>query len=951
MPVFLSPGVFPREIDLSVTVGNTSGVVPAFIGTAQKGPINEPTFVTSAEQAIETFGEPVAESNLMYALLAFLEEANGAWVLRVGVECEEGQVEELSSVCIDTSGSREEGWGRVAVFKGIDFGKINLRVPTSDEPLDFHDSDVFNIDYNDLDVSSTDGPTVATVSFTGTGLSDDYVGAIDDSFTLLITSDPTSGVLDGADYELLRNSDGATIGSGTLVESTGGVSEPVAVGSGDDDSGLVLRVEVTGSSPIEQDDTFTWQVQPDNRTFSVEVEGTASSPTSFTMPVASYSDPDAFVSAFNGLVGSSVDFQAGYDGTNLFLRTDTAGERIQLTGTEAFALEVGVQKWAWDIPRSYLMSGDAGPYNINSNNNRVTFNVIESDEVTELTATVSTSLTASPALVANSLHLGGVSLGERYYESFALQVSDDDKQVVVVTTADHQFGRLKMMADFSHIKTLRFAEELEFPFPYTREYEVFNDPRVVLPEPGSTTPSVPLSCETDPTSAQCALDTSYFENIVGFFVAPSPGTWLQDYAVTLENFNGEPGRYSIRVFNPDGLEEPDARVDDVSFDPDDTRYVANVLNPGSSIGGQDGNPWLNWEERPVFLENDPNDSSNYEVRQPGEINRREFSGMANGVPLDAAFASELDRVVIGSPERSTGLYAFQNPEVFDITLLLTPGFSSGSVIGQGLQLCESRGDCLYIIDPPFGLRPQQVVDWHNGMLFTDLEQALNSSYGALYWSWVEIFDQFNGGTIFVPPSGHVAAVYARSARVAELWSAPAGLNRGRLLTVRDLEFDPTQGERDLLYGFNNAVNPLVDFPQDGITVWGQRTLQRRDSALDRVNVRLLLIFLKKSLIPLLRNFVFEPNDRILWNQVDNVTRTFLADIQARRGISAFDVIVDERNNTPARRDRNELWVSILIKPVRTVEFIVLNLVVLRTDQSFAAEEVLAAAGVAVTNEF
>jgi phage tail sheath protein FI len=177
------------------------------------------------------------------------------------------------------------------------------------------------------------------------------------------------------------------------------------------------------------------------------------------------------------------------------------------------------------------------------------------------------------------------------------------------------------------------------------------------------------------------------------------------------------------------------------------------------------------------------------------------------------------------------------------------------------------------------------------------------------------------------------------------------LNRGKLQTALKLEYSPTQGERDLLYGFNNSVNPLVNFPQDGITVFGQRTLQRKDSALDRVNVRMLLIAIKKGLIPLLRFFLFEPNDRFLWRQVDGAVRPFLQDILARRGLTAFEVIVDERNNTPIRRDRNELWVSVLLKPTRAVEFIVLNLVILRTDQSFAAEEVLAAAGIAEVNNF
>jgi len=577
--------------------------------------------------------------------------------------------------------------------------------------------------------------------------------------------------------------------------------------------------------------------------------------------------------------------------------------------------------------------------------------MIEEDAITDLQATVATSTAATPDSVASSLNLGGVSAGERYYESVAIQVTDDDKRVYIIASVTHQFGQLKMLADFSHIKTLRFAEELDIQFPFTRAFRVFNDPRVTLPDPGIITPSSPLSCESDPFSAQCALDSSYFANLVGFFVAPSPGTWLEDYTLTLENFNGEPGRYDVRVFDPAGLEVPDARADNISFDPSDDRYIANVVNPGSNIGGTNGNEWINWEDRPVFLENDSNDLTNFEIRQPGTINRREFVGMANGIPLDAQFSSELDKAVIGNPARFSGMFAFSNPETFDISLLVTPGFSSGAVIGQALQLCESRGDCLYIVDPPFGLRTQQVVDWHNGLLFSDLQNSLNSSYGALYWSWVEIFDQFNGGNIFIPPSGYVASVFARTARVAEPWFAPAGLNRGRLLTVLNLESNPTKGERDLLYGFNNAVNPLVNFPQEGVTIFGQRTLQRKDSALDRVNVRMLLIFIKKGLIPLLRNFLFEPNDRFLWEQVELTSRGFLEDIQARRGITAFDVIVDERNNTPVRRDRNELWISVLLKPTRAVEFVVLNLVVLRTDQSFAIDEVLAAAGVAVTQEF
>jgi phage tail sheath protein FI len=369
-----------------------------------------------------------------------------------------------------------------------------------------------------------------------------------------------------------------------------------------------------------------------------------------------------------------------------------------------------------------------------------------------------------------------------------------------------------------------------------------------------------------------------------------------------------------------------------------------VVNPGSSIGGANGNAFYNWEERPAFLNNDPMDVANYQVRNPVPQDPF-FVGGANGIPPSAIFASALDAAIIGNPATSSGMWNFQNPEVFDVNLLLIPGNSSGAVIGNALQLCESRGDVLFIVDPPFGLRPQQVVDWHNGMLFSDLTAAINSSYGALYWPWIKIFNQFDSTELFVPPSGFVASVFSRTARVREQWFAPAGLQRGHLLTALDVEFNATQGERDLMYGLGNAVNPIVNFPQDGITVFGQRTLQRAQTALDRVNVRMLLIFLKKNLVRLLRFFLFEPIDRLLFAEVRASITPFLQDVMARRGLTAFKVICDATNNTPETIDRNELHVSVLLKPTKAAEFIVLNLVILRTDASFSAEEVLQAAGV------
>jgi hypothetical protein len=944
MAVYLSPGVFPREIDLSVLPTAVGPLRPAFIGTAKKGPLNEATLITTSQQAIEVYGEPFPESYLMYAVLAYLEEGNQCYVMRIGVECEDGQPTELSDICIDTSGSRGKGWGRIPLFTGIDYGRINLRAVSADSPLVFHNASTSDIDYNDVEVSTTDGPTTATLSITGT-----YTGDIDDSFVMVITGAPTasaSASVEGAAFQIIRNSDGEIVAHGTLDDHDfNGTSQKIDLGNG-------LKVQVVVSAgDLETNDTFTFQAHPDNRKFSVSVEGDTA--TQYTMGAATYTTAAAFVSAVNTLIsGGGEDYllveYTLEDGESVIpqIRTTVAGERIQLMTSSAWALECGTQQYAWDVPRSYLLGVDAGPYDITTQNNRVKINLIGDSTTRTVEFNVPVGLDQTAANIASVIDTAGVVAGETLWDSFALTVPGGSTHIFIVTSTAHQFDTLQVLANYSNLKTLRFTEELNIVYPYKRAYRGFNDNRLTLPASGEVTASTPLSCEQNPFSDNCASDTAYFQNVVGWLVAPSPGTWVDGYSATLEVFTesiNPSGRYKLTLKDAQGATLD--VIEDISFDKREDRYIANVVNPGTKYGGRNGNAFVMWEERPAFLENDATNTATFEVRFPSQFSGKTYQGQANGIPADPAFSTDLDAAVIGNPATSSGLYAFQNPEAIDINLLCTPGFSTGSVIGTALQMCESRGDVMYIVDPPFGLRPQQVVDWHNGMLLSDLKAAINSSYGALYWGWLRIFDQFSADELWIPPSGHICAVYGRTARDTEQWFAPAGLRRGRLLTALDVEYSPTQGERDLLYGSGNAVNPVVKFPQDGIVVWGQRTLQRTQSALDRVSVRMLLIFIKKNLTQLLRNFIFEPNDRILWKQVLSSVDPFLADIQARRGLQAFQVICDDTNNTPERIDRNELWVSVFLKPTRTVEFIVLNLVVLRTGASFSAEEVLAAGGV------
>jgi len=251
-----------------------------------------------------------------------------------------------------------------------------------------------------------------------------------------------------------------------------------------------------------------------------------------------------------------------------------------------------------------------------------------------------------------------------------------------------------------------------------------------------------------------------------------------------------------------------------------------------------------------------------------------------------------------------------------------------------IHICETRGDCMAIIDPPLGLDDQAVVAWHNGD--SGDHQAFNSSYAALYWDWLEVYDAYHGTFRWVPPSGFVAGAYAYNDNVGEAWFAPAGFIRGRLLkAIRTRpNNNPNLGSRDYMYSGGNAVNPIVNFPQDGITIWGQRTLQRRPSATDRVNVRRLLLYVRKAIVRSSRYLVFEQNDVATWLQWKSMIAPFLDNIRSRRGLYDFRVLMDETTVTPEDIDNNRMPGKVLLKPTKAAEFIPIDFVLYKTGVGF-----------------
>jgi phage tail sheath protein FI len=307
-----------------------------------------------------------------------------------------------------------------------------------------------------------------------------------------------------------------------------------------------------------------------------------------------------------------------------------------------------------------------------------------------------------------------------------------------------------------------------------------------------------------------------------------------------------------------------------------------------------------------------------------------LTGGKDGVPTDP---DDQDTLIVGSYTAGSGLFAYSDPEQVDIDLLAVPGNSSTNVIVGMFNLAQNyRQDCLAIVDPPSGLTPTEVVAWSNGQMSYQTER-LNSDYGALYWPWVVIRDYYNKVDVTVPPSGAVLATIAYSDSISFPWYAPAGLTRGIVPGIKDVVAIPTGPERDAMYGNRNAINPIVIYPDPNVTgfvIWGQKTLQRAQSALDRINVRRMLFYVEKEIRLLAKNILFEPNTEAVRTNFVSLCAGVLNNVKINNGIYDYFIKCDTELNPPDVIDRNELRARIGVQPTRAIEFIFIEFSLHRT---------------------
>jgi hypothetical protein len=418
------------------------------------------------------------------------------------------------------------------------------------------------------------------------------------------------------------------------------------------------------------------------------------------------------------------------------------------------------------------------------------------------------------------------------------------------------------------------------------------------------------------------------------------------------NVNTGSGNFNVLVRRGDDTQTNKIILEawnNVNLDPNSSRYIAQVI----------GDQRLNYNSTTQQMElsgSYPNNSKFVRVKDVnyttpnylnsnGNITNLLYTGSlpANGSgSLDGAFGGAIGTVsntvnlydkistntqgVLGS-DYNNMITLLGNPEAYQFNLLFTPGLLNDTHTSQITNIIlntQNRGDNMFVADlVTYGSTVSQAITQ---------AQTRDTSYAASYWPWVRIIDPATGKHVWVPASTVIPGVYAFTDKVSAPWFAPAGINRGGLSTVLQAELKLTQANRDALYA--NNVNPIATLPKQGVVVYGQKTLQKADSALDRVNVRRLMIELKNYIRQIADTVVFEQNTIQTRNSFLARVNPYLEGIQQKQGLYAFKVVMDDSNNGPAVIDQNQLVGQIYIQPTRTAEFISLDFILLPTGAQF-----------------
>ena len=345
-----------------------------------------------------------------------------------------------------------------------------------------------------------------------------------------------------------------------------------------------------------------------------------------------------------------------------------------------------------------------------------------------------------------------------------------------------------------------------------------------------------------------------------------------------------------------------------------SNFYKDVINAQSE--------WIYWADHDTSL----TDAGETVASQSGAMT-------TNTAVLDSSLAGGTDDNAPTVGEIALGYDLFEDAETIDVNLLFAvPDANGANTIANDLiSIATARKDCMAFVSPPLEDSVGASAPSTDVLAFANT--LTSSSYASCDSGAVYVYDKYNDVYRYIGASGHMAGLCANADNVADAWFSPAGVNRGQLLGITKLAYNPTKAQRDELY--KGRVNPIVSFPGQGTILFGDKTLLNRPSAFDRINVRRLFIVLEKAIATAAKAQLFEFNDEFTRAQFKNLVEPFLRDVKGRRGITDSLVICDGTNNTGQVIDSNRFVADIFIKPARSINFITLNFIATRSGVEFS----------------
>jgi len=940
---FVSPGVFVNEIDNSQLPASPAGIGPVIIGRAEKGPALRPTTVDSFEEFVNIFGAPspgnsgedvwrqgantTATTYGAYAAQAYLRNSSPLTYIRLlGAE---------DAAAVGSGVPAEAGWN--AGTNGRAWGLVLFQTSSANTVLTGALGAVFYAEANvDLELSGT------LLLNNGTT----YVAAPAEAASLEAVT--------GSDYVVISQEGGRTKEFKALVKNASGTTvDTITFNFNKNDSKYIRKVFNT--NPQLLTDAI---VDPSNtelyflgETFDRHIENVLSDPASsyaaaFVRINDGGSDGDDFtyeVQAAETPNIISCKLAPGSGVTKLF-KFVARGKAGDWTNKN---LKISIQ----DIKRSTNDQEDYGTFSV------VVRHLSDSDNVVRVVEQFNNC-----DLNPNSLNFIARKIGDR-----RLVWSQSERRYYAEGNYDNNSDYIYVDVNSDVEAGVTNPTLLPFGFEGIVKYlDVSASAGAGTLNPSWLSAShgvgtFPLTGHYSSGSLFVVSGAASIEDDV--FASASvdfPRPVLRDKATDGNLVNATDAYF--------GLQTTEA-VGSTVFD----RSTIDILRPRGGIVGFTA-ATANEELSPTFTLDDVSGSGEWVTGSSTSTSLTFVNGPISGV-LDAGYdrftvplfggfdgvdIREMDPFsaarMPSNPSDSTSYSFFSlrraidsvaDPEVVEMNLASIPAQTQEGLTTHLVRTCEERGDALAVIDLPDAFVPREdareVNRSNTASTITTLinglrSRNLNSSYGATYYPWVRARDTINGQFIWLPPSIAAIGTFSSSQRKTQVWFAPAGFNRGGLtegsagIPVVDVAHQLRRKDRDDLYSAN--INPIAKFPAEGIVIFGQKTLQVTPSALDRINVRRLMIFVKKRISQIASGILFDPNIQTTWTRFTSRVDPFLADVKTNFGLSDYRVVLDDTTTTPDLVDRNILYAKIFLKPTRAIEFIAIDFNITRTGASF-----------------